>query len=126
MTGVATFKSAVYNEKQKDKPLQGGNIYEDTRDSAKKGRPARAYKDDITMAPVRREETDQRQREEANANAYRIAADLEDRKQRGQVASRVRRSARADKPGTKGGTLTSGGLGSAGGGQLSFASLLGL
>lgn len=74
----------------------------------------------------RKLETDAQRKLDADSAEYRRKADLEDRKQRGQVASRVRRSARADKPGTKGGTLTSGGLGSAGGGQLSFASLLGL
>jgi len=108
-------------------------------DTAENGeRPSfMAYRDDAkTMRPTRggsiakqQVATDVQVKEQEAANA--VNADFERRKRlqakfdAGQVASRVRRSSRSDRPGTKGGTIKTSGLGSTGG-ATSFAQLLGL
>jgi hypothetical protein len=61
---------------------------------------------------------------EADALAYQQKQAVE--KARNQIAVRVRRGARADRPGNKSGTLLTGGLGTTGNGPATFAALLGM
>lgn len=125
LTGVSTFKSAVYRHTGGE--LDGNiNTQKDPYDAAKtdasKGRPTKAYQDTTVNEPARAAADKQR---EADA-AFERRRVAEEARARGQVAVRVRRGMR-DGNSTKGGTIATSptGLGSTGGFG-AFAALLGL
>lgn len=131
-TGAPAFKKAVAERKQQYRAegftaegIGGGLDYQDGKDALRTMRPGISYKDNVTAVPEREAAAEDEMRQAEAAAVFARQKDLQAKFDAGQVAARIRRGRRADQPGTKGGTLKTSGLGSAGG-QVSFAQLLGL
>ena len=125
-SNIAGITTTARAGKRSQDTIEGGQNpdFEGYKDDFRSMRPSHGYSaakhhdEDKVIAEA------QRQQGEVDAR-YAEQKRLQAKFDAGQVASRVRRSRRSDRPGTKGGTIKTSGLGSTGG-ATSFAQLLGL